>query len=777
VGGQYVRDPFPGNVIPAGRIDPVARQLLQRVPMPNAAGVTNNFSAADNSRGDKYDQYVLRLDQTLGSKHRVAVKLARNKRTEFNETAGYPTEASPWYQHGRMNVGVSADVTSVLNPTLVLNSRAGFIRHDFYIQPHGDGFDPATLGFASSFTSQLARDTFPQIQYEGYSTYGTTFGGGTGPIFTVSDTWSWTEAFSKTAGNHALKFGGEFRAMINDQQNPTSSTGRFAFTRAFTQADPLRADATAGNGVASMLLGYPASGFTPVNAALDYKSHYYGVYLQDDWRINPKLTLNLGVRWDYESPITEALDQQNRGFDASAASPLQVPGMQLKGGLLFTDEQTRRPFKRDLNNFQPRFGVTYQWTPRTVVRGGYGISYLPVFDTGQNNGFSLQTTLVASVDGGITPSVRLSNPYPSGIDQPVGRSQGLGTLLGRGFTYSNPDRTIPYVHQFSVGIQRELPGRMVIDLSYAGSRTRGTAVSKGVNEVSAEQLGLGSALLTPVANPFQGQLPGTAYNGATVPRQQLLRPYPQFDALTEDRRSLGRTDYDSFQARLEKRLSAGLQFLVSYTFSRQTEAVAYLNPQDGWDRLVQVPTATDAPHRLLVSTTYKLPFFENEKGFLAAVAGGWQVNAIVVVQSGLAVAIPANPGYNWTGADPTLPNATRDRWFNTCTETLAGARQRCASTSEPVVWKIQAPFTLRTIPTRMDDIRTSRPALVDFSMFKTFTLSGRVRLQVRGEAFNLLNTPWFGAPSMAVNNADFGVVAPTQANDPRNIQIGLRLSF
>lgn len=772
--GQYVRDPFPGNVIPRERIDPVALALLERVPLPNAPGQVNNLLVPENARGDHYDQHVLKVDQVVNQDHRFFVRWVRNKRTEVNDYAGFPPEASPWYQHGRMNVGVSGELTSMFSPTLVLNSRVGFIRHDFYIQRHGDGFDPAQLGFPSSFTSQLARLTFPQINYEGYSAFGSGGGGGASQ-FTVSDTWSWSETFSKTAGRHAIKFGGELRAMLNDQQNPTSSSGVFTFNRAFTQRDPLRADPASGNGLATFLLGYPsASSAVPINPRLRYRHNYYALFLQDDWRITDRLTLNMGVRWDYESPISERDNQQNIGFDAQAPNPLQVPGLDLRGGLLFASDENRLPFTRDLNNVQPRFGAAYQVDELTVVRGGYGLAYLPTFDHGYNNGFSISTSVVASLDAGLTPAASLSNPFPSGIDQPVGSSLGLATLLGRGFTYSNPDRVIPAVHQFSIGMQRQLPGRMVVDVSYVGSRTRKLPVAKGINEMSAEQLAQGNAMLEQVPNPFEGLLPGTPFNGPTVPRQQLLRPFPQFASLTEDRRSLGRMDYDSLQVSLNKRMSDGFQFLVSYTFSKQTEAVSYLNPQDDWSQLHEVVTATDAPHRLMVSATYQLPFFADDRGPLGQILGGWQVNGIVVAQSGLPVGTSA--GAELVG-DPSLDNPTMDRWFNTCTETLSGARQNCASDSEPVAWRIQAPFTLRALPVGLEDVRTSRPALVDFSLFKTFQLPSRFRLQVRLESFNLFNTPWFGAPNTSVTNAAFGRVTPTQANDPRNIQIGVRLTF
>jgi hypothetical protein len=779
---QYVRDEFPGGVIPASRIDPVAVALLQRVPLPNTNTLTNNLLVPDNARADKYDQHVLKVDQVINANHRFFARFARNKRTEINDYAAFPPEASPWYQHGRMNIGFAVEGTSVLSPSLVLSSRAGFIRHDFYIATHGDNFDASTLGFPSSFTSQLQRSTFPQVQWDGYTTFGSTFGGNNGSIFTISDTWSWSEVLSKTTGNHSFKFGGELRAMVNNQQNPTSSTGRFTFNRAFTQGNPLAAAADSGSSVASLLLGYPADSsstanpsVSPIFPQLHYRGNYAGLFVQDDWRVNQRLTVNAGLRWDYESPVVESENQQNIGFDSTSTNPFQAPGLALKGGLLFASDSQRQPFKKDLNNIQPRIGATFRVDDKTVLRGGYALAYLPTFDTGQNNGFSVTTTLVASTDGGLTPVGRLSNPFPAGLDQPVGNSQGLATLVGRGFTFSDPERTIPYVHQFSVGVQRELPGRLALEASYVGSRTRGLPVSKGINEISAEQLATGSVMLQTVANPFQGLLPGTPFNGATVPRQQLARPFPQFAGITMDRRPLGVNDYDSLQLSVNKRLSKGLQFLVSYTLSRTEEEVTYLNPQDSFDQLTRVVTAADTPHRLLVSSTWNMPFFSGRGGVLEGALGGWQMNGIVTFQSGLPVGTTAGA---FLIGDPTLDNPTMARWFNTCALSATGARlPSCASADEPAAWQVQPAFTLRTLTTRLEDVRTKRPALIDFSLFKTFQLPSRMRLQVRLESFNLFNTPWFGAPNTNVTNAAFGVVTPTQANDPRNVQIGVRFMF
>jgi hypothetical protein len=410
-----------------------------------------------------------------------------------------------------------------------------------------------------------------------------------------------------------------------------------------------------------------------------------------------------------------------------------------------------------------------------VLRGGYGLYYLPTFDHGFNNGFSISTPYVASTDSNLTPANRLSNPYPAGIARPTGSSLGPATLLGRGFSYGWPARDIPKVHQFSFGIQQELPFRLLIDAAYVGSRTLDLNTSVNINDITADQLRLGNALVEQVPNPFQGLLPGTAFNGAQIPRRQLLRPFPQFDNITEEKRTIGKTWYNALQLRVEKRYSAGLHFLASYTFSKTIEAIGYLNPQDGIGNLARVLTDYDTPHRLILSGGWELPFFRSGRGIARQVLGGWQMNTIVTIQSGLPVGTPG--GAYSTGISPALEDRTRARWFNTCTVNVQGQRQNCASTSEPVAFAIQPPFTLRTLSTRFPDIRTRREPIADFSLFKSFSFTEQIRLQFRAEAFNITNTPWFGAPNTNVNVAQFGSVSPSQANDPRNVQLALKLQF
>jgi Carboxypeptidase regulatory-like domain/TonB dependent receptor len=779
--GEFIRDVIScngvENVICPDQIDPVARTLLAYIPLPNRPGNSRgffNFFNSPNTRTDEYDQFAVRIDHNLSDIHKLSGRWLRNNRHEERGLAGYRREASPFFAHFRTNKGGGMDLTSTLSPTLVSNFKINFIRHEFGIDQFGDNFDIRQLGFPDELASQLARQFFPGINIQDYSSFGG-LGFGNGNIFTASDVSSFSETLHKTIGSHAVKFGGEVRVMRDNYIAPTSSFGSFNFDKAFTRADPYRGDAVTGSGFASFLLGYPAGGSVPINATYNYQHQYYSAFFQDDWRVNRKLTLNLGLRWDYESPITERFNQLNAGFDKEAASPFQVPGMSLKGDLLFVDEENRLPYDRDLNNFGPRFGVAYQIDEKTVFRGGYGLSYLPTFNRGTSNGFSVSTGYIAAIRVGI-PENKLSDPYPEGLFTPFGSSTGLGALIGQGFGFSIRDVAVPFVHQFSAGFQRELAWGMVLDLSYIGSRTRKLSIGRAINEVSAADLARGAAYLDErLPNPFSGHVPRTGLNAEIASRYQLLRPYPQYGGISEGGLPLGRAWYNSMQLRVEKRLSSGLHFLLSYTFSKNMEATGYLNAQDPIDQLASVITDDDAPHRFMFSAGYDLPLFKNSNKWLRNIAGGWKVNGIAAMQSGLPLGTPG--GIDIIG-DPSLPEGqqSRDRWLNTCTLKVNGERQSCEEGDSPVFQLLQ-PYSLRKHSGRFSHIRTRRPLQMDISLFKTFRIKEGLAMQLRAEAFNFANTPWFGGPNMDVNSSAFGVVTASQINDQRNVQLALKIIF
>ncbi len=777
VNGQNIRTQFPGNIIPANRLNPVGLALLNFIPLPNAPGTStglNNFIVPSYNKVG-YTIGIGRVDHYLSDKERVSARFERNGDNAPGGPTGFLGPLATGAGYARKNRGGGIDVTSTLSPTLILVSRVGYERHMWEWMQPGSPFPLASLGFSQTLISQLPAQTFPGVTATNYTGFGP--GRNIGNEFNYSGTWSWSEVLNKSFGPHSMKFGGEYWALLNNQQEPTSTFGTMGFTNGWTQQNALTASSSSGNAIASMLLGYPQSGTEQYNQAMAYSSHYYAFFFQDDWRVTKTLSVNLGLRWDYESPITERYNRLEAGFDPSATSNFQVPNMQLKGGLQFVNSNNRLPFQRDLNNLQPRIGVAWRPFTNTVIRGGYGISYLPTFDLPGSIGYNVPTTLFASTNGNLTPGVTLTNPYPNGIIQPYGSSQGLATYVGQNISFGDPQRTIPYVHQFSGGIQQLLPMSSVLDVSYAGSRTHDLAVSRNINAITAAQLSLGNALNASVPNPFAGLIPtSTLLNGTMVTQQQLLQPYPQFGSITENNIPIGYSSFDSLQLKLEKRFSHGFHALFSYTWMKTLSATSYLNSQDPINDLARSFAKYDQPFRTTLSGGYQLPAFQNANRFLRGAIGGWQVNLIATWQGGEPIAEPdAYP----TGINPSLPSGQQslNEWFNSCTLSITGVRGNCTDASQPVAWIIRPAFTLRTASLYFPSIRTRRPFLMDSSLFKGFKIRERMQFQLRLEAFNTFNTVWFNGPSTSVGTSSFGVVTPTQANDPRNIQIGARFMF
>jgi len=779
----YTRQPFPSDTVPSNRFNPVGAKIVSYIPAPNQPGQSNNLVVAPNTRTDAYDAHVGRVDQTINEKERFFTRFIRGYRTEVNSTNGFPQVASPQYTDGRLSQGGNLDLTSILSPSTVLTSRVGYLRHDLWITLYTSGFDPTSLGFPSYLLNTLP-PYFPAIQPSGYTSFGS--GRSFGNQFTESATWSWSEIVNKTIGRHQVKFGGEFRSNLDNINSPTTNFGNYAFSAGWTQFNALTASTGTGNSIASLLLGMPSSGSAPINAALAWGFHYYGTFIQDDWRLTGKLTLSMGLRWDYESPVTERNEQQNGTFDFNANSPLQVadplqPGLTLKGGLTFPTSGSRLPYNRDLNNLQPRIGLAWHPWDKTVIRAGYGISYLATFTPTPTQGFSTSTPFVGTNDGGITFNGNtLSNPYPQGILTPSGSKLGLSTFLGQSISFVDPSRVIPKVEEFSLGVQRELPFRAVLEVSYVGSRTKELDVSHQLNAVTAAQLlqyggNFASPNLTDsVANPFVGLLPSTSINGATTTRQQLLLPYPEFTGVTETNIPIGSAWYNSMQVRFDKRLTKGLNFLVSYTLSKTMEAVTFLNNQDSGP--ARTLAATDTPNRIVVSGNWALPIFSHLHGVPAVFLKGWQLNGIFVRENGFPLAAPS--GFYSSGIDPSLGGASTDqRYFNTCTLETNGTRVNCASAAEPTAFIQQQNNTLRTLGVRFPTLRPPKVPNADLSIFKAFTLRERMRLQFRAEAFNATNSPQLGLPSTSLTSTTAGVVTLTQSNDPRNIQLSLRLLF
>ena len=796
-GTTYLRQPFPNDTIPSTRMNAVGVKIASYIPAPNVAGATNNFVSSPNARTDAYDSHVIRIDQQINDKNHFFSRFVRGFRTETNGDYGWQQVAAPGnsYSDGRLNQGANADLTTVLSPSTVLTSRLGYFRHDLWITLYASGFNPTTLGFPSSLLNTQP-PYFPTIGVSSYQGFGAARSGGN--QFTESATWSWAEIVNRTVRRHQVKWGGEFRVNLDNINSPTTNFGNYSFSPGWTQQNALTANAANGNSIASLLLGMPNSGSVPINAALAYGNRYYGFFVADDWRITNTLTLSYGLRWDYESPITERNNQINAGFDLNANSPVQVvdplqPGLTIKGGLLFASPSNRMPYQRDLNNWQPRVGVAWHPMNKTVVRAGYGLSYVATFNTSGVQGFSYSTPYFGTPDGGISFSGNyLQNPYPTGILTPTGSKAGLSTFLGQSVSFTNPDRVIPRVHQFSIGVQRELPSRSVLEVSYVGSRSQELNTSQNLDVVSMANLLQYGGTATPnltdscsatsttckYANPFYGLLPAGPGLATSATRQQLLLPYPEFTGVTENNLPMGKSWYNSLQVRFDKRMSHGLNLLVSYTRAKWLNATGWLNAQEP---ITQTPDRTlagqDTPNRIVISGNWAIPLFSHTKGILAVFLKGWQANGVFMRENGFPLGAPG--GFSSLGIDPALPNGNDTKFFNTCVILTTGATSNCSFNGQTLTPAfIQQPNNvLRTLSGVLPTIRPPKVPNTDLSLFKAVQVHERFNVQFRAEAFNATNSPQFGGPSTSLTSTSAGVVTMTQNNDPRNIQLSLRVRF
>jgi outer membrane receptor protein involved in Fe transport len=784
-GAGFIRDEFPGNRIPQQLFDPVAVNMLKYYPLPNQPGdpvtQTNNYSSS-GSYSVNTDNYDVRVDHQLTDAQRVFARYSQ-RYLEDAPAILFPSDIT--IAEGRIvnedrNRHVVAEHSYILSPRSVLTHRLGFSRALFPFDNQGKGFAPSSLGFPAWMDSASDFPLFPRVEATGYASLGNR-----DHRYNATNTYNLTSSLAQTRGSHMLKFGFDGRMFRSHTRELRSPSGEFRFNAGFTQGpDPLRASATAGNGLASLLLG---TGVTGDRLFTQYKdtaaqSFYLSGYVQDDWRVTAKLTLNLGVRYDLDTPRTERYNRLNY-FDRDVRSPLAgvVPGFpDLRGGLVYVgvDGNSRYQYDWDATNFSPRLGAAYQLTRRTVLRAGYAHVFASSFKSASGTdtawGFRGETPWISTLDG-VTPLNRLSNPYPGGLTPPVGSAAGLLSAVGEEFRPKYPDDKVPWAKQWNVTLQQELPAEVLLEIGYVGTRGRELAIESLPNQLDPRHMALGAQLNQLVSNPFFGT-PGARgiLAGPQVRRAQLLRPYPQYSEIVGARDTGGMSWYSGLQVTGKKRMSGGLQFEGSYSWSKTID-VGDESVQNFYDLIGErMIAATDIAHRFVMSYIYELPFGRGRpwgrdaSGVADWLIGGWQINGITTFQSGLPLNITASntagiftarTNANNNGQSGRLEGRAQDRltrWFNTS------------------VFSQPAPFTFGTASARIHDIRSHGVRNFDLSLFKEFQAVEKMKVQFRLEALNAFNTVQFGNPNTGVTSSSFGRVT-SQANAPRQLQFGLKL--
>jgi len=853
---------LPANLQPApgvagNLIDPVALKTMSYFPEPNIAGngIYDNWigSGSNHSYNDQFD---IKIDQRFSQKNLMSVKYSQqwSHGSSFNCFGNFtdPCQGGP----NRTTAHLFAiNDTHTISPTLLLNVTLGFTRGAWHIDaynPQGVNDPLGTLGFPSYLYSNNFKGV-PAIfinQYfsAGYANVGTD---PYGNYRLGQDTGQLTATLDKVRGSHEIKFGFDGRLHQMNYIQTNAPLGFFTFDESGSGACPAPSDPNygetglefcGGDGMASFLMGQMTQNCGGNGCGSTYEiqsrpatsNRQYGFFVQDNWKATQKLTLNLGLRYDVTLPRTDRYNRQNY-FDPNVTSPLnggtlsyvdEVNGpttLNLRGGEVFATSSQRTNYVTDWKNIQPRFGLAFQFSPKWVVRGGYGMYY------GQSRsgvtgvvpygsvGFNQYTNVITTYQNDqATPWLHLSNPFPNGLIQPAGNT--LGLMNDVGFGANGPLRTAsanltPYEQSWSLGLERELPGNILVNAEYIGKKGTHLPFS-GANQLNhlgpwVESIPTDSpdhdnpcqsltveCLNTSVTNPFSSQNggpisdPNSTLAAPTVQEYQLLVPFPQFTGVATDVEMIGSSTYHGLQLVAEKRYSNGLQFLVTYVWSKSIDDSSQADDNVTWlgsFTSLQDPNKTslerslstfDIPHVLQFSYTYDLPFGRgrllggNMPRFVDAIIGGWKTNGLWRMSAGRpltffladGVALPTYGGQrpNIVGKPKRASSDWVDQYF-----------------ADPNIFQRTPDNTLGNAPRADGSIRSPWSFTTDLSLSKQFSLASlreQMNLEFRIEARNAFNHPVFSAPDTTVDDGSFGQISQTSVS-PREVQLAIKFNF
>jgi hypothetical protein len=775
----------------------VLAHLVQSSGGPNISGARNQLGV-NNWTADKTYQVGqrnlnLRVDHVIDNKQSIFARVSRVTR---NQVPTVLIDGAQQYNGSGANIDTflqyrtAAMVTDtyVFSPTLLGSFAYGFARRENVdtFGSYGEAA-PASWQLPSVLTQNQFIDGMPNFALAAADT-GVSLGARANLL--ANNSHSFLSTFTRELGKHTVKFGSDLRIEQYDTSSQgVAAAGQFNVSPLFTNANPLVASSsqTSGSSSASLLLGLADSGSLARTAPLSLRHTYLGLFVQDTWR-RDRLTVTVGLRYEVETPYTERDDQVAFGFDPSANLPIQVPGYTLTGGLQFAgvEGKPRREGHIDPNNFGPRVGATYHLTPKTVVRGGYGLFYAPIVDLISNLGgvptFSSSTPYVGSANGSATPLTTISNPFPNGIVQPLGSTPGVLAQVGNSLSFVNPDRVAPYTHQWQVSVQRELPASTIVEVAYVGMLSRGELESYNLNDIpAAANIASGA---TQVPNPFFGIFPPTSTLGAsrTVAARSLQVAFPQFTTLIEDGLNVGESNYHAVSARVEKRLSHGFSAIGSYSFSHLVHNnvtslvnTAYFHSDTVDYRSI---SALDQPHIFRVAATYAVPapFAGGGSGYrvLRAALGGWTLTNYLTMESGLPLNITGTNGRPIITGDPRNTGPVNSRLGDVVVNGVPQNPYFNTAVFQQLDNQFY-PANISPTPPFSDRLRAPRQAALNTSVLKTIA-TGRVRTELRLEAYNVTNHPFFNAPGTnSASVGTFGVI--TGASNSRQVQVGVKVKF
>ncbi len=811
--GSFIRQPFAGNVIPASRISPIGQKILGYYPTPNMDGRINNYVASNNKGRYRYDQPMGRVDHVINQNNRIYGLFTYQHGWEYRNSTGFPrpTTSGDIFSQRTQQTYVF-DWTSVVSPTMVFDLRMSFGRFTS-IFPRTEEFEmgPKDLGMDKMpHAPSVSRNLLPQINVDDYSRlFDNTIDWNTDNQWNIAPSLAWTKA------KHSIHVGAELMYTARGSGNTGTANGNFTFARNTTRKYSDRdlgtvAGITDGSSVASMLLGLPNGGGIEYRDTFYRTRPYYAFYVQDDWKVRHNISINLGLRYDIVIPMLERFNRINGGLAANVKNPYSDaviakwktlkaeydaanPNAKYKypdapealyGGLLFAGVKGNpaRSYDTDWTNIAPRAGFAWQLGSKTVMRGGAGLFYRPPTQDNTTTGFTQTTGYVNSLNG-LTPSggtnftgpYSLYDPFPTGLLPVAGSTLGMMTNVGNGISFDGRKIPTPRTYQYSFGFEHELPWKLIGELSYTGNIATKTTYSYQMGNPSYTDYTRATAdpsyLDRNLPNPFQGTLPvsaGGAATSGTVRAYDLLRSFPMFRGVTDNTLSKARYRYDGLQARVEKRLTSAsggaLTFVGSYTWSKTFEENHRLNDWNLNEPLIHEIDYQDKPHNFAFSGVWDLPVGTGKKfanvsnGFAKTLVNDWRFTWMFTKFSGYPVSWPdlINKCGDWHAA-----NQTNKSWFN---------NDKSCYTTRPS-------YTFRVNPDRFSDIRNPTVATTNLSVEKTFNITERYGLRLRGEAFNVTNSVHWKGPDTSLSSNLFGQIPTDQQNFPRHIQLALKFTF
>ncbi len=797
------RTAFPNNLVPDSRQDATAKALSHLWSQPNQPGLNLNYAANASDGGDN-EQLNNRIDWTASDKHRVMGR--------WTWWDNFTIGVDPYGTGAHIDAGpetfttnqiVLAD-TYLLSPTTILDLRAAWTRFRYDRSPASQGIDLTQFAWPSSLVSQIP-ENFRHIPTPCVESYGLFCSQGTGSIIIGrQENLAFLPSLTLIRGRHTFKIGGDVRRLTHNYAQSNTPSGIFDFNSKFTADDPF--NPVGGWGFASFLLGTGSTnrGITTPGLVAG-QMIYRAAYFNDQWQVNDRLTLNIGVRWERSGNFSERFDNMT-ALALDSVNPLSSEaGLDLRGQLALVNSDLRTPRTRldDRHSFAPRLGIAYRLDEKTVIRTGYGIFWLPndvAFAIAPNQDVvnTIGTPWISSLDGGVTPYRLLSDPFPDGVLSPPGRDTTfLNTLVGGlGIRSPVPNQPLSYMQQWNFNIQRQLLGGTLVDLAYAGSKGTSLPVNaQTVNQLPDQHLSLGTQLNEQVANPFHGTSIATGpLSQPTVARGQLLRPYPQFTNVEMAGPTNRSSTYHSFQAKVERRFAGGASLLASYTASKLiTDAgtlTGWLDGLEGFSaqgwatggnnndlRSLKSLAAFDVSQRFVLSYVLDLPFGRgkpigaNLSGAANKIIGGWGINGVTTVQRGFPIGVGTsrNLSNSWGGSQ--FPNNN-----GTSAELSGDPQTRLDEYFRTDVFSQPPAFTFGNSARVLPDVRGPGIAQWDFAVFKRTQITERLGIEFRTEFFNLFNTPIFRHPGTALGTPQFGVISGTRGV-PRLVQFGLRVLF